>query len=73
MTYQHSIEYLMSFLDLEKTPGQKYHDSTYNLDGFRQLLNQLGNPQNSFKSILVAGTKGKGSTSAMIASILLAL
>jgi len=70
MTYQHSIEYLMSFLDLEKTPGQKYHDSTYNLDGFRQLLNQLGNPQNSFKSILVAGTKGKGSTAAFVESTL---
>ena len=66
MTYQHAIEYLMSFLDLEKNPGQKYHDDSYNLDGFRQLLNQLGNPQNSFKSILVAGTKGKGSTAAFI-------
>lgn len=70
MTYQHAIEYLMSFQDLEKTPGQKYHDASYNLDGFRQLLNQLGNPQNSFKSILVAGTKGKGSTAAMIESVL---
>ncbi len=70
MTYQHAIEYLMSFLDLEKTPGQKYHDSTYNLDGFRQLLNQVGNPQNSFKSILVAGTKGKGSSAAFIESTL---
>jgi dihydrofolate synthase/folylpolyglutamate synthase len=70
MTYQHAIEYLMSFLDLEKTPGQKYHDASYNLEGFRQLLNQLGNPQNSFKSILVAGTKGKGSTAAFIESSL---
>jgi len=70
MTYQYAIEYLMSFLDLEKAPGQKYHDASYNLDGFRQLLNQLGNPQNSFKSILVAGTKGKGSTAAFIESAL---
>ncbi|MDO9026342.1 MAG: folylpolyglutamate synthase/dihydrofolate synthase family protein [bacterium] len=70
MTYQHAIEYLMSFLDLEKAPGQKYRDEAYNLDGFRQLLNQVGNPQNSFKSILVAGTKGKGSTAAFIESSL---
>jgi dihydrofolate synthase / folylpolyglutamate synthase len=70
MTYQHAIEFLMSFQDLEKTPGQKYRDESYNLDGFRQLLNQLGNPQNSFKSILVAGTKGKGSTAAFIESSL---
>ncbi|MBI4726399.1 bifunctional folylpolyglutamate synthase/dihydrofolate synthase [candidate division TA06 bacterium] len=70
MTYQHAIEYLMSFLNLEKAPGQKYRDDSYNLDDFRQLLNQLGNPQNSFKSILVAGTKGKGSTAAFIESAL---
>ena len=70
MTYQNAIEYLMSFMDLEKAPGQKYRDDSYNLDGIRQLLNQVGNPQNSFKSILVAGTKGKGSTAAFIESAL---
>ena len=35
-----------------------------------QLLNLLNDPQNSFKSIMVTGTNGKGSTSALIASIL---
>lgn len=34
------------------------------------LVNHLGNPQNNFKSIHVAGTNGKGSTSHMLASIL---
>ncbi|MFH1386086.1 MAG: folylpolyglutamate synthase/dihydrofolate synthase family protein [bacterium] len=34
------------------------------------LLENLGNPQNQFKSIHVAGTNGKGSTCSMIASIL---
>lgn len=36
----------------------------------RDLLSLLGNPQNRFKSIIVGGTNGKGSTSATLASIL---
>lgn len=40
------------------------------LGNVRQLLRLLGNPQNSLKFIHVAGTNGKGSTSAFLASIL---
>jgi len=36
-----------------------------------RLLKLIGNPQNSFKSILVGGTNGKGSTATMIATILM--
>jgi len=35
-----------------------------------ELMNKLGNPQNSFKSIHIAGTNGKGSSSHILASIL---
>lgn len=42
------------------------------LDRVRALLAELGDPQNSFKSILVAGTNGKGSTGMYISSILMA-
>jgi dihydrofolate synthase/folylpolyglutamate synthase len=70
MTYQEAVDYLMSFWDLEKQTGLKYKDPHYSLDSFKELLAELGNPQNSFKSILIAGTKGKGSTAALVESAL---
>jgi len=36
----------------------------------RELMKLLGNPQESYPIIHVAGTKGKGSTAAMVASVL---
>lgn len=42
----------------------------FGLKVIRELLSSLGNPQNSFKTITIAGTNGKGSTAAMISSIL---
>jgi dihydrofolate synthase/folylpolyglutamate synthase len=40
------------------------------LDGLRQALTVLGDPQESLRSILVVGTNGKGSTAAMLAAVL---
>lgn len=42
----------------------------FGLEAITDLLMRLGNPQNLYKSILIAGTNGKGSTAAMAASIL---
>lgn len=42
------------------------------LDRIRAFLEELGNPQESFSSVHIAGTNGKGSVAAMLASILLA-
>jgi len=42
----------------------------FGLEAITELLMRLGNPQNSYKTILIAGTNGKGSTAAMTASIL---
>ncbi|HID72806.1 TPA: bifunctional folylpolyglutamate synthase/dihydrofolate synthase, partial [Candidatus Micrarchaeota archaeon] len=40
------------------------------LERVEKLLAELGNPQDSFRCILVGGTSGKGSTAAMLSSIL---
>ncbi|MGV8058350.1 MAG: bifunctional folylpolyglutamate synthase/dihydrofolate synthase [Smithellaceae bacterium] len=42
----------------------------FGLAAISELLLDLGNPQNSYKTILIAGTNGKGSTAAMTAAIL---
>jgi dihydrofolate synthase/folylpolyglutamate synthase len=42
----------------------------FGLEAITGLLTDLGNPEESFPSILIAGTNGKGSTAAMTASIL---
>lgn len=42
----------------------------FGLDGVRRLLANVGNPEGAFPSVLVAGSNGKGSTAAILASIL---
>jgi dihydrofolate synthase/folylpolyglutamate synthase len=69
MTYQDVLEYLESFIDYEKTPVENY-SCAFKLDRVERLLASLGDPHKGLKVIHVAGTKGKGSTSALIASIL---
>ena len=54
-------------LDRLEVWGQKF-----GLDAIRHLLGALGNPQRAVPTILVAGTNGKGSTSAALASLLTA-
>jgi len=61
MKYSDTISYLYSL--------QKY-GIKLGLENTRRLLSLLGNPHHSFKAIHVAGTNGKGSVSAMIASVL---
>jgi len=61
MTYSEALEYIHSVTWLGSRPG---------LDRTRELMRRLGNPQSGLKFIHIAGTNGKGSTSAMLAEIL---
>ncbi len=68
MNYQEAINYLNSFTDYEKNTDYVYQD--IKLDRVKALLEKLDNPHKKFKSVHIAGTKGKGSTCAFIFSIL---
>lgn len=59
-------EWLDSYLNFEQTPKK----NIFWLETIRFLCNRFGNPQESFKSFHVAGSKGKGSVSAFLSSIL---
>jgi dihydrofolate synthase / folylpolyglutamate synthase len=72
MNFRGAISYLEGFVHYERTPPRRRTPKTFDLEGFRFLLHYLGNPHLAFRTIHVAGTKGKGSTCAMIASILAA-
>jgi dihydrofolate synthase/folylpolyglutamate synthase len=62
----------MGRINYERTAVVPYNQRQLKLDRMRQLLVRLGQPDAGMKIVHVAGTKGKGSTSAMIAAILTA-
>lgn len=69
MTYRETVRYLDSLVNYERRSGYSYARS-FKLSRIRSFLASIGNPQGSFKSIHVAGTKGKGSVCLFCAHIL---
>jgi dihydrofolate synthase/folylpolyglutamate synthase len=67
MSYQDTIDYLYSRLPMFSRIGAAAIKN--NLDNTLSICEFLGNPEKKFKTIHVAGTNGKGSTSHMLASI----
>ncbi len=68
MTYKQTINYLYSLLPVFHRIGEKAFKA--DLSNTLKFCEHLGNPQHKFKSIHIAGTNGKGSTSHYIAAIL---
>ncbi|WP_044403209.1 folylpolyglutamate synthase/dihydrofolate synthase family protein [Lacinutrix sp. Hel_I_90] len=68
MTYIDTVNWLFSQLPMYQNQGK----SAYKVDLSNTILlvNHLNNPEKKFKSVHVAGTNGKGSTSHMLASVL---
>ena len=70
MDYKAALAYIEHFIDYERSPDFSRQARFYNLNRISRLLDLLGNPHDSLKVIHVAGSKGKGSTAALIASVL---
>ena len=69
--YQGALDFLYSFVDYE-TSHQPRSPINYDLRRMDELLERLGNPHLKAHTVHIAGTKGKGSTAAMLASVLTA-
>ena len=68
MDYGTALHHLLSLVDLERTAGPPHR--RYKLERMRVLAQRLGNPHNATPTVHVTGTKGKGSTAAMVTSVL---
>ena len=67
-TYEQAVEFLYGRINYERLNSDLYSAGDFKLDRMARLLERIGNPQNDIPVVHVAGSKGKGSTSAMIAA-----
>jgi dihydrofolate synthase/folylpolyglutamate synthase len=67
-SYSQTLDYLYSRLPMFQRIGAAAYKA--NLDNTIYICKALGNPENKFRSIHIAGTNGKGSSSHMLAAIL---
>jgi len=68
MTYRETLDWMFAQLPMYQQKGATAYNGK--LQGIQSFATHLGEPQHSFRSIHVAGTNGKGSSSHMLASIL---
>jgi len=69
-SYNQAIAFLYGRTNLERTSDAKSVRQDLKLERMAQLLESIGNPQLALPAVHIAGTKGKGSTAAMIAEVL---
>jgi len=69
-SYEEALRYIDSFINYEREENFSYDRRFLNLKRMERLLGLIGNPHQQLKTIHIAGTKGKGSTAAIITSIL---
>lgn len=69
-SYEQALRFLYDRIDYERSAARPTRLRTVHLERMKQLLNKIGEPQREFPAVHIAGTKGKGSTAAMVDSIL---
>ena len=67
-TYEQAIEFLFGRINYERLHSDLFSAGDFKLDRMAHLLERIGNPQDDVPVIHVAGSKGKGSTAAIIAA-----
>jgi len=70
LNYEESLAFIDSYINYETLPDYRWTQATFRLDRMFRMLELVGNPQDNYPCAHVAGTKGKGSTSTFIASVL---
>ncbi len=68
--YPSALDFLLRHINYERTVAMPYDTAALKLDRMRRLLALVGDPHLGLKCVHIAGTKGKGSTAAMIAAVL---
>ncbi|MBI2759139.1 MAG: hypothetical protein HYX49_10730 [Chloroflexi bacterium] len=67
-SYTSALDYLYSFVDYSLKHSSELAKADFNLDRMRALMLELDSPETKYPIIHIAGTKGKGSVSALCAS-----
>ncbi len=67
---QAAIDFLLGRIDYERARNVPYRKQEFKLQRMRELVERIGNPHMELPIVHVAGTKGKGSTAAMIGAVL---
>ncbi|MBI2930045.1 MAG: bifunctional folylpolyglutamate synthase/dihydrofolate synthase [Planctomycetes bacterium] len=68
--FEDVMAYLCRFTDYERMTGVPYSGRAYNVRRMRRFVKALGHPERAFRSVHIAGTKGKGSTAIMTDTLL---
>ena len=69
-TFRSAVNYLNSLANFERAIRVHYDESNFGLARMKRILSAQGNPHTAYKTVHIAGTKGKGSTATMLASML---
>nr|MBI9047422.1 hypothetical protein [Anaerolineaceae bacterium] len=69
--YQEALDYLYSYIDFSLVKAFRYAPEEFDLGRMHDLVNRMGNPQNAYEVIHIAGSKGKGSTASFIVNALI--
>lgn len=70
LSYRQALELIFQRANFERQAQPPYSERVYRLERMRELLQAVGNPQDRYQSVHIAGTKGKGSVTTFTESIL---